>query len=49
MNPVFGLDVSKGESQVQTFLYKSQPYFCIRFFYLFKVYVIIKIIIISAL
>lgn len=26
MNPVVGLDVSKGESQVQAFLDKSQPY-----------------------
>jgi transposase len=26
MNPVIGLDVSKGESQVQAFLDKSKPY-----------------------
>lgn len=26
MNPVVGLDVSKGESQVQAFLDKGQPY-----------------------
>jgi hypothetical protein len=26
MNPVLGLDVSKGESQVQAFLDKGQPY-----------------------
>lgn len=26
MNPVIGLDVSKGESQVQTFLDKGKPY-----------------------
>ena len=26
MNPVIGLDVSKGESQVQAFLDKGKPY-----------------------
>jgi transposase len=26
MNPVVGLDVSKGESQVQAFLDKGKPY-----------------------
>ncbi len=26
MNPVIGLDVSKGESQVQAFLEKGKPY-----------------------
>ena len=26
MNPVIGLDVAKGESQVQAFLDKKQPY-----------------------
>ncbi|MDQ0186651.1 hypothetical protein J2S16_003259 [Cytobacillus kochii] len=26
MNPVIGLDVSKGESQVQAFLDKGRPY-----------------------
>ncbi|MBK5446765.1 hypothetical protein JFU13_28010 [Peribacillus sp. TH24] len=26
MNPVVGLDVSKGESQVQAFLEKKKPY-----------------------
>ena len=26
MNPVIGLDVSKGESQVQAFLNKGKPY-----------------------
>ncbi|AIE59996.1 IS110 family transposase [Bacillus methanolicus] len=26
MNPVVGLDVAKGESQVQAFLYKKKPY-----------------------
>ncbi|CAH0298398.1 hypothetical protein QNH50_09255 [Peribacillus simplex] len=26
MNPVVGLDISKGESQVQAFLDKSKPY-----------------------
>jgi hypothetical protein len=26
MNPVVGLDVSKGESEVQTFLDKGKPY-----------------------
>lgn len=26
MNPVFGLDISKGESQVQAFLDKGNPY-----------------------
>jgi transposase len=26
MNPVVGLDVAKGESQVQAFLDKSKPY-----------------------
>jgi hypothetical protein len=26
VNPVIGLDVSKGESQVQAFLYKKGPY-----------------------
>jgi transposase len=26
MNPVVGLDVSKGESQVQAFLGKGKPY-----------------------
>nr|WP_157801023.1 hypothetical protein [Bacillus solitudinis] len=26
MNPVIGLDVSKGESQIQAFLDKGKPY-----------------------
>ncbi len=26
MNPVIGLDISKGESQIQAFLDKAEPY-----------------------